>query len=216
MDNQLGDKKVTGEVLVVYDTIIRAWVLDQLKDSGASINENRVQEMIDAALESFDSGVTKDDLKSIINEMVSDGELSIESPSQFKVVSDKIFETADQIASEFPVGESSNVILDNVTIGNPPNAESFQNVVANITNSPDGTITVVTNDGRTLEFSYDTSLSSTEATLSKSLSSSTSELADSITTIQQTINNIETNSLTEARVQEMIDESVGAAISDSY
>lgn len=216
MDNQLGDKKVTGEVLVVYDAIIRAWVLDQLKDSGASINENRVQEMIDAALESFDGGVTKDDLKSIINEMVSDGELSIESPSQFKVVSDKIFETADQIASEFPVGESSNVILDNVTIGNPPNAESFQNVVANITNSPDGIITVVTNDGRTLEFSYDTSLPSTEATLSKSLSSSTSELADSITTIQQTINNIEANSLTEARVQEMIDESVGAAISDSY
>ena len=229
MPNDLYSRKVTGEVLVAYDEMIRAWVLDQLKDVGATINEDRVQEMIDAALDEFNgAGATTEQIKSIIQEMIDSGEISTGSEAQFRVISDKTFSTVDQIVEEFPVGESENVVLKNVTINFPDGSETFQNVLANVKNVPDGdestrTVTIVTNDGRNIKLSYDSNDNPSTASPTKtsesdlsSLGDTVNNLSESITNINEIINNIQTNSITEERVQEMIDASVGAAISDSY
>lgn len=261
MTNDLMSRKVTGEVLVAYDELIRAWVIEQLKDVGATINEDRVQEMIDSALEEFDGGASTDEIKNVVQEMVESGELAVSSEPQFETISDKTFNNAEEIAESFPLGETTNVILKNVTINSSPDPETFDNVVANVTNSVDGStrvVKMVTNDGRELEFTYDsdidpstatitktsqisisaikenlsdlentvddldadlenlsTTLSSTNTSLSN-LENTVNDLSISVTNINNTINNIQTNSITEQRVQEMIDASVGAAIADSY
>lgn len=72
MNEQLLRQRVTGEVLLAYDSIIKAWVVERINNAGGSlgVSEERVQELIDSS-----GHLTREQVQELIT---SSGNITIE------------------------------------------------------------------------------------------------------------------------------------------
>lgn len=255
MREALLEKRVTGEILIAYDELIKAWVTEQLRKTGVSLTEERVEEIVSEALSNFNGGISEADVRQIVTEIIDESTLS--GVTQFEEIENVVLETVDDIIHRFPSGVTKNIVFKNVTLHYNEISEEeitqktkvFKNVLVNLSNKQneeghENILIISANDSTYDIYKYDLTSDPTNTRVSIVHGSSTSdienellsvgkeveelgsiistvgggleEVKENITNINQNIQSIQDSSITEERVQEMIDLSVGAAISDSY
>lgn len=74
MNEQLLKQRITGEVLLLYDSIIKNWVATQIQDAEtqSGVTEDRVNELIESALSNFSGDVSDERIREMVNEVIAD------------------------------------------------------------------------------------------------------------------------------------------------
>lgn len=246
MDEELLKAKVTGEVLKAYDQIIKGWVNDQIKRielSSDMVTEERVEVIVQEALASFDAGLSEDEVRAIVADAIAESGsgsadvpawisqvVSIDSSVACANVSDvntlvwpgQDFSSKTNHFSIVFLGKTSGIHL--VTRSPGGAAETAFTVI--LVNQPimlsvryddlGAWVDIYALGARYSLRSLDSSQEYFEYNSADVTYYADYRFLPTTASVQSMINTATGDSITEARVQEMIDASVGAAIASSY